>query len=426
MHILFAHNGSPNMSSPHSWNLLICCLTWKRGLCRYIVGQHPAIGSYSGLSRRVHSNHKGHYRRKVDTSRLEKTKWLYMLRWGGTCSDGSRVTKSDVMVEAEIRERDLKLKCWILWSLMGYAIRCLPSGVFSGCNFQHVECLTWLWMFGTGFEVSDLFVLYDPGCEVSDLCVGVYPGCKVTNLFVRVHLRTWALWSVYGCIPYCVRAHMFPCVICRFLRCHIAWCLSKDVKSLRGSWVYFPTCVIFLSCLWCVIQNVSLSTLCVFCQWVSDLFMAIFPGFYLTCFRVCISESVIFTLFVGKHSPDKKSLICLSLYVPGCNVCEWIVGMFYRILCLWSVWGYVSKDVSFLNYFCAYFPACEVCKHFVTICPRIDISDLFMCIVKLVRSLICFLLFVPGWEISNCLWVYVPGCVVSDLFVGIYHRVWGL
>lgn len=230
----------------------------------------------------------------------------------------------------------------------------LPSGVFSGCNFQHVECLTWLWMYGTGFEVSDLFVLYDPGCEVSDLCVGIYPGCKVTNLFVSVHLRMWALWSVHGCIPLCVRANMFPCVICRFLRCQIAWCMSKDVKCLRGLWVYFLTCVIFLSCLWmCVPECVFLHSVYILSVSLWSVYGRLprilsdtFPGVYV---RICY----LYCFCVGKQSPDKKSLICLSLYIPGCNVSEWFMGVFCRILCLWSVWECVSKDVSFLNCFCA-------------------------------------------------------------------------
>lgn len=55
--------------------------------------------------------------------------------------------------------------------------------------------------------------------------------------------------------------------------------------------------------------------------------------------------------------------------------------------------------------------------------PGCDISDLFMCIVKCLRSLICFLLFIPACEIPNCFWIYVPGYVVFDLFVGIYPRV---
>ena len=172
----------------------------------------------------------------------------------------------------------------------------LPSGVFSGCNFQHVECLTWLWMYGTGFEVSDLFVLYDPGCEVSDLCVGIYPGCKVTNLFVSVHLRMWALWSVHGCIPLCVRANMFPCVI--FLSC---------------LWMCVPECVFLHS-----VYILSVSLWSVYGR-LPRILSDTFPGVYV---RICY----LYCFCVGKQSPDKKSLICLSLYIPGCNVSEWFMG----------------------------------------------------------------------------------------------------
>lgn len=58
------------------------------------------------------------------------------------------VTESNVMAKAEVREgekeRDLKQKQGILWSLCGLCrkMSCLPSGVFSGCIFQLVECLT--------------------------------------------------------------------------------------------------------------------------------------------------------------------------------------------------------------------------------------------------------------------------------------------
>lgn len=151
---------------------------------------------------------------------------------------------------------------------------------------------------------------------------------------------------------------MFPCVICRFLRCLICWYMSKDVKSLRGLWLYFPT----MRFSWAVCgmhSRMYLSPLCVLSVGLSDLFMAVFPGFYLTCFWVCASGSVICTLFVGSPQIWGLWFVCRCLLQDAMFMNGlWVV--FCRILCLWSVWGCVL--------------VCEV-------------SDLFLCIFPSMLSL---------------------------------------
>lgn len=78
-----------------------------------------------------------------------------MLKQGGACDEGSRVTKMDVTAEAEVRKRfeakmlDPLISLWTLSTIW--------------CIFQHAECQAWLWVYVAEFEVSDLFVLHDPG-----------------------------------------------------------------------------------------------------------------------------------------------------------------------------------------------------------------------------------------------------------------------
>lgn len=89
------------------------------------------------------------------------------------------------------------------------------------------------------------------------------------------------------------------------------WVRVQVVKSLIFLSVYVPGCEL------------------------SDLFAAVFLGVQsLISFWVCVSGSVISILFVGIVFRCEVSVICLSLYVPGCKVCEWFVSVFCRILCL--------------------------------------------------------------------------------------------
>lgn len=213
--------------------------------------------------------------------------------------------------------------------------------------------------------------------------------------------------------------------MCRFLSCLICQCTSKDVKPLRNLWVYPNICEFSELFVVCVPECVSLICLCILSVeglWFvysflprisSDMFLGV-------CLRIC-------NLIVGAV-PNVMSPVCLSLYVPRCKVCEWLVdgfagfyvcdlfeGVYSRLWGFCSVSVYISQHVRSVNILSLY--------EYV---PGCSISGLFMCIVKHLRSLICFLLFVPGCEIPNCLWVYVPGCVVSDLFVGVYPGALGL
>lgn len=96
-------------------------------------------------------------------------------------------------------------------------------------------------------------------------------------------------------------------------------------------------------------SRMCLSPRCVLSVGLSDLFMAVFPGFYLTCFWVCASGSVICILFVGSPQIWGLWFVCRCLLQDAMFMNGlWVV--FSRILCLWSVWGCVLgcevSDVS--------------------------------------------------------------------------------
>lgn len=154
----------------------------------------------------------------------------------------------------------------------------------------------------------------------------------------------------------------------------------------------------------CPFQNVSLIHVCILSVgdlWSVDSYL---PRISSDRF-LGVSQDLLSVFSLWVQSLDMRSLICLSLYVPKCKVYELFVGMFCRILCLWSIWECMSWDVRFLICSCAYFPVCKVYKHLSLYVPGCDISSFFMCIVKCLKSLIYFLLFLPGCKIPNC------GCI---------------
>lgn len=80
-----------------------------------------------------------------------------------------------MVAEAEVRERsEAKMLNPLISLLAVLHMSCLPSDVFAGCVFQHVEYLT-----DCGYVLQDLksliclFIFYVPGCEVSELFVHV-------------------------------------------------------------------------------------------------------------------------------------------------------------------------------------------------------------------------------------------------------------
>lgn len=142
--------------------------------------------------------------------------------------------------------------------------------------------VTGLWLYTAGFEVSDLFVF--------------------------VCSRMWDLWAIC------------PCTLLewRSLIC-VGACPRCKVSNLFVS--VYP----MMWALWSV---------CNYIPKMSVIYM------YL---GMRVSRGLLSVLSLWVWPPlDVRSLICLPLYVPRCKICEWLVGVFCRILCLWSVWGCVS------------------------------------------------------------------------------------
>lgn len=150
--------------------------------------------------------------------------------------------------------------------------------------------------------------------------------------------------------------------------CLICWWMSKDVKSLRCLWVYFPIHDFLGSSLWMsILECVSLSTWCVcFAEWRSLICLLLSSQNFRSLIGFgCPSQDL---LSVSSLVAGIRCEVSDLLYVPGYKVCEWFVGVFCRTSCLWSVWVHVlGCKVSDLF---LYFLACEVCEHFVTLCPR--------------------------------------------------------
>lgn len=86
------------------------------------------------------------------------------------------------------------------------------SNLFGSVSY-HVKSLTWLWMYITRFEISDLLVgiylrlwglwfVCRSWCQVSVLILNVFPACNVSNLFVVSCRKSSGLWSLFGCISH--------------------------------------------------------------------------------------------------------------------------------------------------------------------------------------------------------------------------------
>lgn len=150
---------------------------------------------------------------------------------------------------------------------------------------------------------------------MSDLLVNVQ-GCKVSEVFVGVFPNTWLLGELF-------------------------------VDEYSG-------------------MRVSIHFVCLSC-WteVFDLFVAVSQNFRSLIGFGCPSQDLLSVSFLVAGIRWEVSDL---LYIPGYKVCEWFVDVFCRISYLWSVWvcvlGCKGSDL-FL-----YFLACEVCEHFVTLCPR--------------------------------------------------------
>ena len=203
--------------------------------------------------------------------------------------------------------------------------------------------------------------------------------------------------------------------------CLICWWMSKDVQSLRCLWVYFPIHDFWGSSLWMsILECVSLSTLCVcFAEWRSLICLLLSSQNFRSLIGFgCPSQDL---LSVSSLVAGIRCEVSDLLYVPGYKVCEWFVGVFCRISCLWSVW------VCVLGCKFSVFPSMWGLWTFCYSMSQDVIALISSCVLSSIWGLlICFLLFVPGCEIPSCLWICVPGCVVSDLFWGACPNVWGL
>lgn len=154
---------------------------------------------------------------------------------------------------------------------------------------------------------------------------------------------------------------------------------------------------------------------------------------------------------------------------PGLCVSLLSVGVHTRLWVLWSAKRVIFQDLRFLICLWVYIVECEVLGLVGCVCPECKVwtslwlclmvwglfsvhSCMFQCVtsvrnfVKDVSSLIC-LLYVAGrevsvllggecpsvwgpWVLSVCmswgvtgLWMYIPGCELSDLFRSEFHQV---
>lgn len=141
---------------------------------------------------------------------------------------------------------------------------------------------------------------------------------------------------------------------------------------------------------------------------------------------------------------------CLT-YLGVCMSRMW--GLWFPCVCMSQLWGlgslceYSHQNGRSLICLWAYVPEYEVTDLFVHIGPGFDICDLLVtiiisvwdvshgCMPRMLSSLICLWLYEPGYEVS-CLFVHVYlsvwglkglfGCEVSDLFGGLFTRIWVL
>lgn len=152
---------------------------------------------------------------------------------------------------------------------------------------------------------------------------------------------------------------------------------------------------------------------------VCDLSVVVFHGMKsLLCSFLCSSMWCLLTNFFGVVDV----LVCL-FYIPGFEVSHLLGGECPRVRCLSSL--------------CVYVPGREGHDGFVGI--YCEVSDLFRSEFQQVIYLNSLWVYVPGFEgshmfVSICagvrtliyFWVYYPAREVSELFLGLRCRIWGL
>lgn len=101
------------------------------------------------------------------------------------------------------------------------------------------------------------------------------------------------------------------------------------------------------------------------------------------------------------------------------STCPWIWA-------LWSLCGYMSQDIRSVIYFWLFFLACLVSNMLVSVCYKIwDLGSISGCLLLYTVSGVFWSV---SYDVSPsiCLSVYSSEGKVSNLFVGIYCKVWGL
>lgn len=245
----------------------------------------------------------------------------------------------------------------------------LQSCVFAWCILQHMEYLTWLCMGVSGFDVFLCFMLQ---AVRSLIFLSMYtPGLSTPNL-------------VCGCIPLNIRTSMFLYVIYRFW-VWSCWWMSKDVKSLRCLWVYFPIHDFWGALCGWHSECVSLSTLCVYlAEWRSLICLLLSSQNFRSLIGFgCPSQDLLSVSFLVAGIRWEVSDL---LYIPGYKVCEWFVGVFCRISYLWPVWVCVlgcfwsvciSSMWGSVNICYSYVPGCG--SSLISSCVLSSIWSLLIC-----------------------------------------------
>lgn len=167
--------------------------------------------------------------------------------------------------------------------------------------------------------------------------------------------------------------------------------------------------VSFLNCLWVYVPGGK----------VPELFVGVCPKCVRSLLCLWLHVAVYEVSAHGCMYQDVSYLSSLSMRVWDYEVSDVFGCMFPRMRDFWFACGYIFQDVTYLIYLgvygvrfliClwVYVPGYEVSDLFLALCPwMLDLWSLCECMCKCVSSLISF-------------WVYVPRYKVSELFVGIF------
>lgn len=196
--------------------------------------------------------------------------------------------------------------------------------------------------------------------------------------------RIWSLWALLKSL-FWIWGH---------------WCVWESVFQASQPWTFWRTMYRFV--LWGV--------------WIFKSHEETLPRWLESVSRIIGVRALWVT-----ESLDMKSLWCLRVYVQILIVLILKAeGIGLRVSALWTVYGYMSQGVKFLNYLWVYVPSVWGPWHALTVCccislfmggcTRVWVSELFECVYETMRSLICWECVSQDERFLICSWVYIPGC----------------